>query len=93
MKPSAIPFETEYVKGIEIIATNAGITSVKSSHCILTMFDNIITPTIINAAVAAEGTIAIIGWKNKERKIKLKPLYPLNLSYHQLIPLRQTQHM
>ena len=60
-----MPFEIEYVKGIIIIHTKAGIDSEKSSHEILIIGSTIKSPTIISAgAVAADGIERNSGEKN-----------------------------
>ena len=63
--PMRIPLEIEYVSGIIIIHTNAGIDSEKSSKSILLICSTIINPTMINAgAVAADGIERNSGEKN-----------------------------
>ena len=81
--PIRIPLEIEYVSGIIIIHTNAGIDSEKSSKLTFFICSAISNPTIIKAgAVAADGIERNNGEKNiasKNKKpvvIAVKPVLP-----------------
>ena len=63
--PRRIPLEIEYVRGIMIMHTNAGIDSEKSSNGIFLTGSIISNPTMIKAgAVAADGIERNSGEKN-----------------------------
>ena len=63
--PIRIPLEIEYVSGIIIIHTNAGIDSEKSSKLTFFICSAISNPTMIKAgAVAADGIERNSGEKN-----------------------------
>src|SRR5690606_31357428 len=71
MKPSAIPAEMLYPRGIIITVINAGIAYSNSFHLISARDEAINTPTIINAgAVTADVTTTSKGEKNNAQSIK-----------------------
>src|SRR5690606_6655583 len=68
MKPSAIPAEMLYPRGIIITVINAGIAYSNSFHLISARDEAINTPTIINAgAVTADVTTTSKGEKNNAK--------------------------
>ena len=81
IRPAATPFAMLYVKGINTMTKYAGKPSVQSEKSISRMASIIKAPTRISTgAVAAFGTKAMRGAKNKQRiKEERESAYLLNL--------------